>query len=927
MLFDNQILFLFLYEIQLILYMKKTICIFCLLLIFLCGCSRKASHYRIGVSQCSDDEWRTQMNKELIRESFFYEKIKLDIRSVRDDSYQQIRDIRYFIDNDFDLIIVSPNEAGPLTPIIEEAYHKNIPVILVDRNIFSDKFTAFVWADNFEIGKSVGNYIVSQLEERGKMVEISGLIGSTPARDRHHGMKSVVSKYPGIEVLAEEDAGWITSSAKNIMGDLLVKYPDIDLVYAHNDRMAAGAFEAAKEAGREKDIIFVGIDAIPGEGFGVDQVLKGTLNATFIYPTGGDRVFQLAMNILQGKPYERENILKTTIVNETNARIMNMQVEVIEELDDKIELLNSRIGTYMEKSQAQTIILYTSFTILALLIVIILLVYNAYRIKNRSNTELEKQRDQLIKLSCQLEETTHAKLAFFTNISHDFRTPLTLIADPINQLLKDKQLPDISRQLLQMVQRNVNILLRLVNQILDFRKYENGKLDLVLKKCDLNAQLQDWVNAFTALASKKNIELIVEIQSNCDFNATVDLTKMERACFNLLSNAFKFTPDNGKIKVSLSILNENGSEFIKLAVEDNGIGISPQHIKHIFDRFYTIDYQYAGSGIGLALTKAFVELHGGRLEVESEEDKGSSFAIIIPKMQPEFLTAESMDLKHCLYKEQVTEIEESSSAILHTEIQPKIGADLDYKSESLLIIDDNSDIRNYIRSFMGENYTLLEADNGKVGLEMAKCYVPDIIICDVMMPVMDGHECCKALKEEMKTCHIPVIMLTACTLDEQRIVGFETGADSYISKPFNSMVLKVRVQNLIQNRIRLKHFFGDHITLSKESISSLDKEFVERFRKLLQENISDSSFNVEEMGKQMGMSRVQLYRKTKSLTNYAPNELMRITRLKKAADLLSSSGLSITEIAYEVGFTSPSYFAKCYKEYFGESPTNSLKKG
>lgn len=907
--------------------MKNTFYFFFLLLL-LSSCSGKAPHYRIGVSQCSDDEWRTRMNKELIRESFFYEGVELDIRSVKDDSNDQIQDLRYFIDHHFDLIIVSPNEAGPLTPIIEEAYRKNIPVVLVDRNILSDKYTAFVWADNFEIGKSVGSYIVSELKGKGKIVEICGLMSSTPARDRHQGMKSIVSHYPDIEVLAEVDAEWLAAQAESMMKELLDKYPVIDLVYAHNDRMAAGAFKAVEEAGRQDEILFVGIDAVPGKGFGVDQVLEGTLNATFIYPTGGDKVLQLAMNILERKPYERENLLKTTMVNELNARVMNMQVEVIDQLDEKIELLNSRIGAYMEKDQAQTIILYASFTILALLIAVVLLGYQAFRLKNRSNAELEKQRDQLIELSRQLEEATHAKLMFFTNISHDFRTPLTLIADPVNQLVEDKSIPEPSRKALRLVQRNTNILLRLVNQILDFRKYENGKQDLVLNWCDLDLQLREWTDSFTSFAAKKQISFILEIDPTKDYKAMIDLVKIERVYFNLLSNAFKFTPENGEIKVLLTMLTENQAEYLRLAVEDNGIGISPKHIDNIFKRFYMSDYQYAGSGIGLALTKAFVELHGGRIEVESEEGKGSLFTVIIPRVQAGSSAtdiATVSPVSQLVNPEEVTEMIENVAPVQHKP-QPEVDPELHYQSASLLIIDDNPDIRSYIHSFMAAEYTIFEADNGKAGLEMAIRYIPDLIICDIMMPVMDGIECCKALKSEIQTSHIPVVMLTACALDEQRIAGFETGADSYISKPFNSKVLKARVLNLIQNRKRLKQFFGDHAAMSKESISSLDKEFVEKFRRLIQENIPNSAFTVEDMGEQLGMSRVQLYRKIKSLTNYAPNELLRMARLKKASALLSSSGMSVAEITYEVGFTSPSYFAKCYKEYFGENPTDFLKR-
>ncbi len=250
----------------------------------------------------------------------------------------------------------------------------------------------------------------------------------------------------------------------------------------------------------------------------------------------------------------------------------------------------------------------------------------------------------------------------------------------------------------------------------------------------------------------------------------------------------------------------------------------------------------------------------------------------------------------------------------------------DENKECILIIDDNADVRDYVKSLLKEEYTVIEAPDGRAGLKKAMKYVPDAIICDVMMPVMDGLECCRKLKTELQTSHIPVMLLTACSLDEQRIQGFECGADSYISKPFNSKLLLVRLRNLIDNHKRLKQFFGDKITLSKESVSEVDKGFVERFRELIEENLADSELSVEDLGSKMGLSRVQLYRKIKALTNYSPNELVRIARLKKAASLLASSEKTISEITYEVGFTSPSYFTKCYKEYFGESPTDFLKR-
>ena len=417
---------------------------------------------------------------------------------------------------------------------------------------------------------------------------------------------------------------------------------------------------------------------------------------------------------------------------------------------------------------------------------------------------------------------------------------------------------------------------------------------------------------------KKHIHFVLEVNDDqADYLMALDAEKMERVYFNLLSNAFKFTPENGTITVTLSTLvKERGGRYARLVVADTGSGISVQHIRHIFDRFYQIDVNHAGSGIGLALAKAFVELHGGEITVDSVEGKGTVFTVDIPMTVVEEPSAGLVQEPRITQQTVVEELED-----METEEQIP-----DENKECILIIDDNADVRDYVKSLLQEEYTVIEAPDGRAGLKKAMKYVPDAIICDVMMPVMDGLECCRMLKTELQTSHIPVMLLTACSLDEQRIQGFECGADSYISKPFNSKLLLVRLRNLMDNHKRLKQFFGDKTTLSKESVSEVDKGFANRFRALIEENLADSELSVEELGSKMGLGRVQLYRKIKALTNYSPNELLRIARLKKAASLLASSEKTISEITYEVGFTSPSYFTKCYKEYFGESPTDFLKR-
>ena len=891
----------------------------------LMSCTQKHTRYRIGVSQCSDDEWRHKMNNEIVREALFYDGVEVEIRTAKDNNRNQIADIKYFIDKKVDLLIVAPNEAAAITPVVEKAYRQGIPVVVIDRKILSDKYTAFVGADNYEIGKDVGQYILNRLHGKGKVLEITGLEGSTPAMERHKGLTDVLKEEPGIEITASVDGAWLQSVAGEKMDSVFQTNKNIDLVFAQNDRMAIGAYLSARQQQLEKEMLFVGIDALPGKEYGVEQIINGVLDATFIYPTGGDKVVQVAMDILEKRPYERDTKLSTALVDKTNARVMQLQTDHITEQDGKIERLNNQVNEYLSRYSAQTMFLYACLIILLLFAALLAIIVRAYWTKNRMNMELsrqkkklEEQRDQLISLSKQLEEATHAKLVFFTNVSHDFRTPLTLIADPVEQLMEDGALTPRQQSLLKVVHKNVHILLRLVNQILDFRKYENDKLELVRANMNLRVQLQEWSHSFQTLALKKHIHFVLEVNDDrADYLMAVDAEKMERVYFNLLSNAFKFTPENGTITVTLSTLTkEEGGRYARLVVADTGSGISVQHIRHIFDRFYQIDVNHAGSGIGLALAKAFVELHGGEITADSVEGKGTVFTVDIPMTVVEEPSADLVQEPRITQQTVVEELED-----METEEQIP-----DENKECILIIDDNADVRDYVKSLLKEEYTVIEAPDGRAGLKKAMKYVPDAIICDVMMPVMDGLECCRKLKTELQTSHIPVMLLTACSLDEQRIQGFECGADSYISKPFNSKLLLVRLRNLMDNHKRLKQFFGDKTTLSKESVSEVDKGFVDRFRELIEENLADSELSVEDLGSKMGLSRVQLYRKIKALTNYSPNELVRIARLKKAASLLASSEKTISEITYEVGFTSPSYFTKCYKEYFGESPTDFLKR-
>lgn len=907
-------------------------CIICIIIpyilsFFMSSCKRQERNFIIGVSQCSDDEWRRRMNEEIMREALFYPDLKVEIKTVKDNSREQTEDIERFISQGVDLLIVSPNEAEYVTPAVERAYDKGIPVVLVDRKTASDKYTAFVGGDNYMLGRLAGEYIADRLKGKGVIAELTGLKGSTPAYERQKGLHDALKDFPGIRITASADAAWLKEDAERLADSILKTHEKIDLIFAQNDRMAVGAYEAAKRYGKEKEMLFMGVDALSGEGLGVDLVADGILDASFIYPTGGDKAIQVAMDILQGRPYERENLLPSAQVDAGNARIMQMETAHIRALDDKIRILNRKLDISLDRYSSQKRFLYACMVILSLLAVLLFSVVKGYRTKTRLNRELsrqklqlEEQRDRLADLSRRLEEATKAKLTFFTNVSHDFRTPLALIADPARRLAESDCLKGDDRYLLGLINKNVAVLSRLVNQIMDFRKFENGRLEKRLSEFNIRDHMMEWAEAFRTLAYRKHISLGFNAEEE-DYTVTADKEMMERMTYNLLSNAFKFTPPNGRIDIYMG---RKGDEGIVMRFSDTGVGMPAEHVGHIFESFYQADVRAAGSGIGLALVKAFVELHHGSIGVESSEGSGMTFTVIIPARQ-EGSVSDGTDGR------ETPEVFKEGAVVMADQNGPSAwegNASGDGEKKGIvLVIDDNRDVRDYVNSLLRGEYTVIAAANGEEGCMAAIANVPDIIICDVMMPVMDGLECCRRLKAEPRTSHIPVLMLTACSMDEQKTKGYECGADSYIPKPFSSWLLKARVRNLMDNRKRLEDFFGDRIAVSTAPLADADKSFVRKLRELIDDNMGNPCFSVEDMGEKIGFSRVQLYRKAKALTGYAPNELLRKARLNRADAIIKvSEDKSVSEIAYEVGFSSPSYFTKCYKDFFGENPTDILKR-
>lgn len=910
--------------------MRRWILFGLLSLIMFSSCENKPKKIVIGVSQCSDDAWRDKMNMEILHEVALHNNLELILYTAQDSNDQQIDHIWKLIDQEVDLLIISPNEAAPLTPVVESAYDLGFPVLLVDRKILSDKYTAFIGADNYAIGQAVGNYVSSILERKGDVLEIKGLEGSTPAIDRHQGFHSAIGRYPAVKALESFDAEWSEEESYEKTLAFLSTHKHVDLIFAHNDRMASGAYKAANDLGIQDSILFVGIDALPGKNGGIEKVLNKEMTATFIYPTGGDRIIQLALKILNEEKFEKNNPLFTAVVDFSNARVLKLQSDEIVEQRAKISYFNKRIDFFTSQYEMQQYLLYSAIAIVLLLLILSLVQYRAYRSKVLMTIELEKrnaainkqkriveeQRDQLVELSKKLEEATYAKLLFFTNVSHEFRTPLTLISGPLDTLMVDDELKNNQRRLLNLAHRNVKILLKLVDQIIDFRKHEMGRLQLKLQTGDLLQVIESWNESIEELAKKNHIRLTFDSMDDVSFTMPFDLEKLESIYLNLLSNALKFTPFGGHIEINLAHEEVNGLLYVTISVTNSGKGISKEVLDRIFDRYYQIESGAGGSGIGLAIVKAFAELHNGFVKVVST-DTSTTFKVSLPFEQEynEILEEDRLVLKE---KSLISDLSIVGKG-------PFINEEDSKDRPKILVIDDNPEICSYVRLIFEERFLVLEAENGLLGYKLAMKHVPDLIISDVMMPEMDGVELCRKLKSEISTSHIPIILLTACSLDEQRVEGLESGADDYISKPFNVKILEVRVQNLIDNRKRLKEIYSSDffsIAASPELENDMDKSFVKKFRQLLHDNYTESELNVEELGREMGLSRSQLYRKIKALTNYSPNELLRMVRLQKSLELINTSELSVSEIAYRVGFTSPSYFAKCFKDYYDKSPTD-----
>ena len=767
------------------------------------ACADNDTRYRIGVSQCSEDIWRNWQNAEMKMEANFHDGIELIFASAQDNSQRQTQQIDSLVAAGIDLLIVAPNQLQNVSPAIDRAYDKGIPVIVFERKTDSQKYTAFMSADNYEMGRQMGQYIATRMGGKGRVMEILGLKGSSPADERHKGFREVIDNYPQIEVTAELQGDWTEETAYGQVLQYKGDLSQIDMVFGHNDRTAIGARRAFIERGEDSTLtLFCGIDGLAGANGGIQQVRDSLLEASYIYPTRGDLLLKLALDILDGKPYEKETLLKSAIVTHDNAQVLLLESDEVMRQAKNLEQMHQQADNYMQQWANQRTLTLLAIGFIILLCLLLAAIYLYFRQKARIAAERTKmEREQL---------------DFYTQVSHQLRTPLTLIEGPLDQLALTDDIRQADKQaadLFAIVRRNTRQLAQLINRM-------------------LNAQA----------------------------GGSID--------------------------------------------DDN----AAQHV------------------------------------------------------QATTITTETTD------------------NTLHADTAAHDDTPADDDRHTLLIVDDNADIRAYLRHILKDKYHICEAADGQEGLRVANEQVPDLIVSDVMMPVMNGLEFCQHIKKDMITSHIPVILLTARALSQHQIEGYESGADAYLTKPFSAELLTARIDNLLQSRQRLKVLWGDAEELSEEQgagskgqentipitkanvqtptlpnsqtptspnsqtptlpnsqtptspkqpsdqLPSPQNAFIERFKKVVEQHLDNSDLSVEDLSAEMHLSRVQLYRKVKALTGYSPIDLLRKARLARAHALLKADNeLSVSEIAYQTGFSSPSYFTKCFKEEYGIVPGEARK--
>ena len=884
--------------------MKHPFLLVWLTLIVLCGCtsSGKQKRHVIGLSQCMlDDAWREAMINDMRIEASNYDDVEIIIKDAQNNNETQIQQIRDLIRQKVDVLIISPYQSEPITAVAEEAYRAGIPTIITDRKVNTDQYTSFVGANNYEIGLAAGNYAAHYLPPNAIILEIWGLTQTSPAQERHKGFVDALREREDLS-FRKIEGQWLVDTARMELRKL--EHPEqIDFVYAHNDMMAIAAREyfMAWDSIRGRDLRIIGVDAVAGAG--LEAVEDGRINASFLYPTGGEQVIRTAMRIIQGEPVDKFIPLRTAPVDHQSARTLLLQADQLQKYKQRIEAQRSRIDGLSDRFY----FLRNSLGVISLLMIgfIALSIYAFY-----INRKMRQANRKLISLNAEMKEVTAQKLQFFTNVSHEVRTPLTLILAPLDRLIVSlRESPYASD--LGLIQKNANRLLRVINQILDFRKVEGKQEKLAVREIDLVPFVGEIKSYFDSMASVRAISYTFT-SSIKQCTLWIDPDLLERVFFNLLSNAFKFTPEGGSVRIELT--EEGDRVFIR--VIDTGSGIQPGNLPHLFDRFYTED-RSMGTGIGLHLVKEYIHMHGGEIRVESEPGQRTTFTVCLRKGKAHFEDSDLMETSVSHQAYEASRLDDSETKEMLSKTYPY----------TILITEDDDEVRGFLERELSLHFKIRTAANGKEALRVLEEEEISLVVSDVMMPEMNGFELCRTIKSQLPFSHIPVILLTALTDERQRIFGITGGADDYIQKPFHTDYVKIKIIHLLQERQKLRERLLEKLRDNKlllsesEKVESIDDAFLRKFAEQIEAVYADPEYNVEKLSETLGLSRGHLHRKIKELTGTAPVEFLRTYRLNKATQLLRQNAYTVSEVAYRTGFSSPAYFSKCFKAVYGVTRT------
>ncbi|MCF3108839.1 substrate-binding domain-containing protein [Niabella sp. CC-SYL272] len=899
-----------------------------LILILFAGCARQAKQpFVIGISQLGDaDAWRKEMRAEMDRELVFNPDLRIVYRQADYNSQTQVQQIRELVRKKIDLLIVSPNEAAPLTPIIDSVYKSGIPVITVDRNINSGSYTSFIGADNTEVGRLAGMYAADFLEQKGNILEITGLQSSTPARQREKGFADVMKDFPQIKVQVIR-GDWLEGSVQKQLPALTAQLRHTQLIFAHNDVMANTAAAICRQLGFP-GIRVIGVDAQPGTG--LKFVEHKALLASVLYPTGGGEAIRAAARILHKQEVPKRDFLRTIIVDSTNVVMLQQQFnKVIDQQKDIVRqdlLLKRQAKTFRTQKNLIGVLLGTLFLLLMLSGLLIYLRrknIRAYKLLRAQNHEIRSQSEQINAMAQQVQEASEQKLNFFTNVSHELKTPLTLILAPADEALRNTRTPAYLRGQFALIRKNASRLLLLVNQLMDFRKLELNKMTLRVQETDLVLFVNELLGAFGGLAQQRNIDFRL-LTKETSLKCWIDPEKMEKVLFNLFSNAFKFTPDSGHVYVTLETDLQGSRALIKVA--DSGAGLSGEEQARLFEFFYQGNVRSQnGSGVGLALSKELVELHKGSIWVESEKHRGAVFVVALPLgdallREPGVLRADPSGY-HSNMPEWVEHFHIENNALpqpLPDAPEPAIRQD---RMGSILVVEDNDDLRRFLSERLQGEYHVITARNGSEGIRTTFEEFPDLVLSDIMMPDTDGLQLANVLKSDIRTAHIPVVLLTAKTTDDNQVEGLRTNADAYLVKPFRMDVLEQTIRGLLKNRQHLK----EHLTAAipkevQQTGGKNEKRFLADLNAVIEKNLANEQFSIQDLCRALGLSKIQLYRKAKPLLQAGIHEYILNQRIQKAQYLIRQGTLSFAEIAYQTGFSSPSYFSTSFKKITGVTP-------